>query len=113
MKKKGLLILLVVFLVAILTFSVFACGGGGKDKGDGNKKPAGDKTDDGKDDGNTGLSGRAALKAMLNDIIKTVDDTVKVAGAIENQASITATIFVDVEIYDEEAKQMVRRKQPS
>ncbi|MBR2349994.1 MAG: hypothetical protein IKA77_05165 [Clostridia bacterium] len=107
MKKKGLLILLVVFLVAILTFSVFACGGGNKDKGDGGKKPATD-TDD-KDDGknDTGLSGRAALKAMLNDIVKTVDDTVKVAGAIENQASITATIFVDVEVYDEEAKEMV------
>ncbi len=106
MKKKGLLILLVVFLVAILTFSVFACGGGGKDKGDGNKKPTDtDDKDDGKND--TGLSGRAALKAMLNDIVKTVDDTVKVAGAIENQASITATIFVDVEVYDEEAKEMV------
>ena len=107
MKKKGLLILLVVFLVAILTFSVFACGGGGKDKGDGDKKPATD-TDD-KDDGknDTGLSGRAALKAMLNDIVKTVDDTVKVAGAIKDQASITATIFVDVEVYDEEAKEMV------
>ena len=107
MKKKGLLILLVVFLVAILTFSVFACGGGNKDKGDGGKKPATD-TDD-KDDGknDTGLSGRAALKAMLNDIVKTVDDTVKVAGAIKDQASITATIFVDVEVYDEEAKEMV------
>lgn len=107
MKKKGLLILLVVFLVAILTFSVFACGGGNKDKGDGGKKPATD-TDD-KDDGknDTGLSGRAALKAMLNDIVKTVDDTVKVAGDIKDQASITATIFVDVEVYDEEAEKMV------
>ena len=98
MKKKGLLILLVVFLVAILTFSVFACGGGGKDKGDGNKKPTTD-TDD-KDDGKkpAGLSGSAALNAMLSDIVKSVDDTIKVATAIDGQASITATIYADIEV---------------
>ena len=106
MKKKGLLILLVVFLVAILTFSVFACGGGGKDKGDsGNKKPTTD-TDD-KDDDKKPTASPTALQDMLLDIVHSVDNTIAVATAIDKQASITATIFVDVELYDEKTQKMV------
>lgn len=89
MKKKILLVLLVVLMVGILAFSVFAC-----NKDDDKKKPNKDDkpiVDDEIDDTDY-------LTPMLQDVVGAIDNTIKGVTDIDNAASVSASIFVDVEV---------------
>lgn len=99
MKKKLLLALLVVLMVGILAFSVFACGpkepttpsGGGNNNNTGNN---------GGED--VGVSVDAG--PMLNGLIDSVNNTIKVVNTIEDKASVNAELYVDVIVKDEQGK---------
>ena len=95
MKKKLLLGLLVVLMVGILAFSVFAC----QPKDDGKDKGDKDKTDD---TTNNTVEPTLDVKAgpMFDDIIASVNNTAKVAANIEDAASVNVDLYVDVEIGD-------------
>ena len=88
MKKKVLLVLLVVLMVGILALSVFAC----------NKQPDPPKNPDPKppvdDGGDLGVNVDAG--PMLNDLIDSVNNTIKVVNTIEDKASVNAELYVDV-----------------
>ena len=92
MKKKLLLGLLVVLMVGILAFSVFAC----QPKDDGKDKDK-DKTDD---TTNNTVEPTLDVKAgpMFDDIIASVNNTAKVAANIEDAASVNVDLYVNVEI---------------
>ena len=92
MKKKLLLGLLVVLMVGILAFSVFAC----QPKDDGKDKGDKDKTDDTPKPVETTLDVKAG--PMFNDIIASVNNTAKVAANIQDAASVNVDLYVDVEI---------------
>lgn len=90
MKKKILLVLLVVLMVGILAFSVFAC-----NKDDNKKKPNKDDkpiTDDGDEEEATPFAD------MLNEVIAAVDNTIKGVGDINEAANVSATIKLAVQI---------------
>ncbi len=92
MKKKLLLGLLVVLMVGILAFSVFAC----QHKNDGKDKNDKDKTDDTTKPVETTLDVKAG--PMINDLIASINNTAKVATNIEDAASVNVDLYVDVEI---------------
>lgn len=94
MKKKLLLGLLVVLMVGILAFSVFAC----QPKDDGKDKGDKDKTDDTPKPVETTLDVKAG--PMFDDIIASVNNTAKVAANIQDAASVNVDLYVDVEIGD-------------
>ena len=97
MKKKLLLALLVVLMVGILAFSVFACGpkeppkqpsgGGNNNTGNGGGEDVGVSVDAG---------------PMLNGLIDSVNNTIKVVNTIEDKASVNAELYVDVIVKDEQ-----------
>ncbi|MBQ8178641.1 MAG: hypothetical protein IJ033_05550 [Clostridia bacterium] len=92
MKKKILLVLLVVLMVGILAFSVFACNNNDKDKDkDKDKTPV---VDDGGDDDD--VDDTDYLTPMLTDVIGAIDNTIANINDIEDAASVSATIYVDV-----------------
>ena len=88
MKKKILLVLLVVLMVGILAFSVFAC-----NKDDDKKKP--DKTPIEEPDDEEEAT---PFADMLNEVIAAVDNTVKGVGDINEAANVSATIKLAVQI---------------
>lgn len=95
MKKKVLLVLLVVLMVGILAFSVFACNkntGNGPSNNPGPKPPA-------NDDDDLGVSVDAG--PMLNDLIDSINNTIKVVNTIEDKASVNAELYVDVVLTDD------------
>ena len=92
MKKKLLLGLLVVLMVGILAFSVFAC----QPKDDGKDKGDKDKTDDTNKPVETTLDVKAG--PMINDLIASINNTAKVVTNIEDAASVNVELYVDVEI---------------
>ncbi len=111
MKKKVLVALLVVLMVGILAFSVIAC-----------KKPSGTEkppVDDDVVDGDTvtcpacgendmektdTMCGDCAeirntnLGSMLTNVFNAIDNTIKPIANVEDAASVSASIFVNVEI---------------
>ncbi len=109
MKKKVLVALLVVLMVGILAFSVIAC----QKKPSGTEKPP---VDDGTETGvcpvckeGEILEGDAMcddclekkdknLLVMLNGVVAAIDNTIAGITDIEKQASVSASIFVDVAI---------------
>ena len=95
MKKKVLLVLLVVLMVGILALSVFACNGGKEPtkNPDSGKKPTTEEEDD------LGVSVDAG--PMLNDLIDSINNTIKVVNTIEDKASVNAELYVDVVITDD------------
>ena len=97
MKKKLLLVLLVVLMVGILAFSVFAC-----NKPDDNK----DKNPDNNNNNNNNNNQEEEtvdVKAgpMFNDLINSVNNTIKVVNKIEDAASVNADLYVDVKMGEE------------
>lgn len=94
MKNKVLLVLLVVLMVGILALSVFAC----------NKQPDPPKNPSTNNGGNTtdddlGVSVDAG--PMLNDLIDSINNTIKVVNTIEDKASVNAELYVDVVLTDD------------
>ena len=93
MKKKLLLGLLVVLMVGILAFSVFACQPKDpKPDADDNKKPVDQpQTEDPVD-----------VKAgpMFDSLINSINNTIKVVNKIEDEASVNADLYVDVKAGD-------------
>ncbi|MBO7178134.1 MAG: hypothetical protein J6V69_03455, partial [Clostridia bacterium] len=90
MKKKVLLVLLVVLMVGILALSVFACNkntGNGPSNNPGPKPPANEEED---------LGVNVDAGPMLNDLIDSVNNTIKVVNTIEDKASVNAELYVDV-----------------
>lgn len=97
MKKKVLLVLLVVLMVGILAFSVFAC----QPKDEGKNNNGG--TTNNNNGGNTGDNGGDGEKEisveagdMLDDLIGSIDETIKVVNTIKTEASVNAELYVDV-----------------
>ena len=96
MKKKVLLVLLVVLMVGILAFSVFACQpkDSGKNNGGTNNNNNGGNTGDNGGDGEKEISVEAG--DMLDDLIGSIDETIKVVNTIKTEASVNAELYVDV-----------------
>lgn len=90
MKKKILLVLLVVLMVGILAFSVFAC------NKDDDKKPSKDNTPT--VDPDDEVEDVDYLTPMLQDVVGAIDNTIKGITDIDKAASVSASIFVDVEV---------------
>lgn len=87
-KKKTLIVLLVLLLVGILAFTAFAC----KDKDNG-KKPTDDpgKEEEEKPTDKTDLGG------AINGVVASLDNLIGTVGTIEDEASLSATIYVNAE----------------
>ena len=85
-KKKTLIVLLVLLLVGILAFTAFAC----KDKDNG-KKPTDDpgKVEPEKPTDKTDLGG------AINGVVASLDNLIGTVGTIEDEASLSATIYVN------------------
>ncbi len=96
MKKKVLLVLLVVLMVGILAFSVFACQpkDEGKNNGGTTNNNNGGNTGDNGDNGEKEISVEAG--DMLDDLIGSIDETIKVVNTIDTKASVNAELYVDV-----------------
>lgn len=94
MKKKLLLGLLVVLMVGILAFSVFACQpkDEGKGKDDDNKKPV--------DTPQTEETVDVKAGPMFDSLINSINNTIKVVNKIESEASVNADLYVDVKAGD-------------
>lgn len=90
MKKKILLVLLVVLMVGILAFSVFAC------NGDKKKDPV--KNNNQTEDPDDEVEDTDYLTPMLQDVVGAIDNTIKGITDIDKAASVSASIFVDVEV---------------
>ncbi len=88
MKKKLLLVLLVVLMVGILAFSVFACQPKDDGKKDPDKKPSDEPTEEEVVDVKAG--------PMFNALFDSIDNTIKVVNDIEDKASVSADLYVDV-----------------
>ena len=88
MTKKILLVLLVVLMVGILAFSVFACK---KDPAPTPNKP--NNPDDGGDDI---IDDTDYFSLMIEDVIAAIDNTVANVNDIDTAASVNAEIYVDV-----------------
>lgn len=86
MKKKIFLGLLVVLLVGILTFTVFACG---DKKPKPTPTPTPTPTPDIED---------YDVAPVLSDVVAAVDNTLKGISEIEDEASVSARIYVDVNV---------------
>ena len=91
MKKKILLVLLVVLMVGILAFSVFACNNGDKDK---DKKPAPKPPVE--DD--PGIDDTDYLGEALGAVVTAIDNTLANVNDIESAASVSADIVVKVAV---------------
>ncbi|MBR2480700.1 MAG: hypothetical protein IKB56_05270 [Clostridia bacterium] len=87
MKKKLLLVLLVVLMVGILAFSVFACQPKDDGKKEPDKKPSNEPTEEVVD-----------VKAgpMFNALFDSIDNTIKVVNDIKDEASVSADLYVDI-----------------
>ena len=88
MKKKLLLVLLVVLMVGILAFSVFACQPKDDGKKDPGKKPSDEPTEEEIVDVKAG--------PMFNALFDSIDNTIKVVNDIKDEASVSADLYVDV-----------------
>ena len=88
MKKKLLLVLLVVLMVGILAFSVFACQPKDEGKKEPDKKPSDEPTEEEVVDVKAG--------PMFNALFDSIDNTIKVVNDIEDKASVSADLYVDV-----------------
>lgn len=87
-KKKTLIVLLVLLLVGILAFTAFAC----KDKNNG-KKP----TDDPGKEEPVKPTDKTDLGGAINGIVASLDNLIGTVGTIEDEASLSATIYVNAE----------------
>lgn len=96
MKKKILLVLLVVLMVGILAFSVFACNGGDDDKKKPDKTPIEEPDDE--------IEDVDYLTPMVTDVIGALDNTIANVTKIDNKASVSASIYVDVAVGEETYK---------
>ena len=85
-KKKTLIVLLVLLLVGILAFTAFAC----KDKNNG-KKP----TDDPGKEEEEKPADKTDLGGAINGIVASLDNLIGTVGTIEDEASLSATIYVN------------------
>lgn len=94
MKKKILLVLLVVLMVGILAFSVFACN---NDKKEPTKKPSSTDTSDGDDD----IDDTDYLTPALKDVVAAIDNTIKGVNDINTAASVSANIGIKVGVGEE------------
>ena len=93
MKKKLLLGLLVVLMVGILAFSVFACQPKDpKPDADDNKKPV--------DPPQTEETVDVKAGPMFDSLINSINNTIKVVNKIESEASVNADLYVDVKAGD-------------
>ncbi len=97
MKKKLLLALLVVLMVGILAFSVFACG-----PKEPTNQPSGGGNNNNTDDGGEDVGVSVDAGPMLNGLIDSVNNTIKVVNTIEDKASVNAELYVDVIVTDEQ-----------
>ena len=97
MKKKLLLALLVVLMVGILAFSVFACG-----PKEPPKQPSGGGNNNNTDDGGEDVGVSVDAGPMLSGLIDSVNNTIKVVNTIEDKASVNAELYVDVIVTDEQ-----------
>lgn len=104
MKRKSIVVLLVLLLVGILAFTVFACNnnGGDKDKpGTGDKPSGGDGTDPGGDDDDNTEDTNAindALPALLGGLDQVASKVGKVSGGAYLKANIALGLSLDEEI---------------
>lgn len=98
MKKKVLLVLLVVLMVGILAFSVFACQpkDSGKNNGGTNNNNNGGNTGDNGNGGDGEKEISVEAGDMLDDLIGSIDETIKVVNTIKTEASVNAELYVDV-----------------
>ena len=87
-KKKTLIVLLVLLLVGILAFTAFAC----KDKNNG-KKP----TDDPGKEEEEKPADKTDLGGAINGVVASLDNLIGTVGTIEDEASLSATIYVNAE----------------
>lgn len=81
-KKKTLIVLLVLLLVGILAFTAFAC-----------KKPEPD--DPGKEEPPEKPTDKTDLGGAINGIVASLDNLIGTVGTIEDEASLSATIYVN------------------
>lgn len=95
MKKKILLTLLVVLLVGVLAASIIACTPSTPNKQD---KPKPTPTPEPEDEG--GLD----LAKDVNDIVSELDKTIQTVAKIENEGSVNATLYVDLDTGAEDAE---------
>lgn len=95
MKKKILLTILVILLVGVLTASVIACTG---NSGGTNKPNKTDKTDkdNKKDDKGDVEESNLNLTKDLTNIVNELDKTIQTVSKIEDEGSVNATIYLDL-----------------
>ncbi|MBQ9115283.1 MAG: hypothetical protein IJY07_05020 [Clostridia bacterium] len=96
MKKKILLVLLVVLMVGILAFSVFACNGDKKKDPVKNNNQTVDPDDE--------IEDVDYLTPMVTDVIGALDNTIATVTKIDKKASVSASIYVDVAVGEETYK---------
>ena len=82
-KKKTLIVLLVLLLVGILAFTAFACKKEKPEPNDPGKEPPEKPTD------------KTDLGGAINGIVASLDNLIGTVGTIEDEASLSATIYVN------------------
>lgn len=85
-KKKTLIVLLVLLLVGILAFTAFAC-----------KKEKPEPNDPGKEEPPEKPTDKTDLGGAINGIVASLDNLIGTVGTIEDEASLSATIYVNAE----------------
>ncbi len=85
-KKKTLIVLLVLLLVGILAFTAFACK---------KEKPEPDHKDDIEEKPKP--TDKTDLGGAINGIVASLDNLIGTVGTIEDEASLSATIYVNAE----------------
>ena len=83
-KKKTLIVLLVLLLVGILAFTAFACK---------KEKPEPDHKDDTEEEQKP--TDKTDLGGAINGIVASLDNLIGTVGTIEDEASLSATIYVN------------------